>query len=59
MMTLTSAIAAYIGGWGLDKPEFGISNIIWGMVILTLVFGTLWTLWMVSNNRIQEEAGFE
>jgi MFS family permease len=59
MMTLTSAIAAYIGGWGLDKPEFGISNIIWGMVLLALIFGTLWTIWMVSNNTPKENASFE
>jgi MFS family permease len=55
MMTLTSAVAAYMGGWGIDKPEISISGLLWGMVVLVLVFGVLWTLWIVSEKPVRSE----
>lgn len=55
MMTLTSAVAAYVGGWGIDKPEISISGLLWGMVVLVLVFGVLWTFWIVSEKPVHSE----
>jgi len=49
MMTLASAIAAYAGGWGIDKPSVGIPGMMWAMATLAFVFGLLWTLWLVSG----------
>jgi predicted MFS family arabinose efflux permease len=54
LMTLASAAAAYLGGWGMDNPSFGISKSIWGMAAITVFFGLLWTLWLVLNKHTRE-----
>jgi MFS family permease len=46
LMTLTSAVAAYLGGWGIDQPGVSISTMLWGMVFAALLFGLMWTLWV-------------
>jgi len=51
MMTLASAVAAYLGGWGIDNPSLEISNMMWWMVALTFFFGLMWTVWMVVESR--------
>ena len=53
LMTLASAVAAYLGGWGLDRPSVGISGSIWGMTALTILFGLLWTLWLVFRGKTE------
>ncbi len=47
MMTLASAAAAYLGGWGMDQPSFGATEMLWAMGIGSAVIGVLWTLWVV------------
>jgi MFS family permease len=47
IQTLMAALAAYLGGWGLDRPALGITGMMWVMSGLTLIFGLLWTLWLV------------
>jgi hypothetical protein len=42
-----AALAAYLGGWGLDSPAVGITGMLWAMCALSLVFGILWALWLV------------
>jgi MFS family permease len=49
MMTLAGAAAAYLGGWGLDQPSLGITGTLWMMVILSFIFGLLWTLWIIQG----------
>jgi predicted MFS family arabinose efflux permease len=46
IQTLMAALAAYVGGWGLDNPAVGITGMLWAMSGLTLFFGLLWTLWL-------------
>ena len=52
LMTLASAIAAYLGGWGMDRPSIGMSKSIWGMAALTILFGLLWTLWLAFRMKV-------
>jgi MFS family permease len=47
IQTLMAALSAYIGGWGLDNPNIGLSGILLAMCLLSLVFGVLWVLWIV------------
>jgi len=49
MLTLMNASGAALGGWALDSTSMGISRILWGMSALTLFFGGLWTLWVISR----------
>jgi MFS family permease len=51
IQTLMAALAAYVGGWGLDHPGIGISGMLWVMSGMTLFFGLLWMLWLVLNSR--------
>ncbi len=60
MMTLSSAIAAYVGGWGLDQPLISATNMLWGMCILVIIFGILWTIWMVrERSKVNAGKSFE
>jgi MFS family permease len=47
IQTLMAALAAYLGGWGLDNPEIGITGMLWVMCAMTLLFGILWIFWLV------------
>jgi MFS family permease len=47
IQTLMAALAAYLGGWGLDNPAIGITGMLWVMCAMTLLFGILWILWLV------------
>jgi MFS family permease len=47
IQTLMAALAAYLGGWGLDNPDIGITGMLWGMSALTLIFGIMWMFWLV------------
>ena len=51
MMTLASAVAAYLGGWGMDQPAIGFSEIIWAMAIASFVVAVLWTVYFIITDR--------
>jgi MFS family permease len=56
IQTLMAALAAYVGGWGLDNLSIGITGMLWFMSGLTLVFGLSWTLWLVfSRDRVVDQ----
>jgi MFS family permease len=54
IQTLMAALAAYLGGWGLDHPNVGISGMLWVMSIATLVSGLLWGLWLILGPKKQD-----
>jgi len=51
IQTLMAALAAYLGGWGLDHPAVGITGMLWVMSGVTLFFGLLWSLWLVFGPK--------
>ncbi len=51
MLTLMNASAATIGGWGIDQPKFGMQSVLFGMISLTIFFGTAWLLWIWISER--------
>ncbi len=51
IQTLMAALAAYLGGWGLDNPAVGITGMLWVMSTSALCFGLLWVLWLVFGPR--------
>jgi MFS family permease len=51
MMTLAGAVAAYGGGWGMDRSSLSISLMIWWMVATSVIFGLLWTIWLILRRR--------
>ena len=55
--TLMAALAAYLGGWGLDNPSVGITGMLWVMCALTLVFGILWGLWLTFGIERNKREG--
>ena len=51
IQTLMAALAAYLGGWGLDHPTVGITGMLWVMSATTLLCGLLWVLWLVLGSK--------
>ena len=55
IQTLMAALAAYVGGWGLDNLSMGITGMLWFMSGLTLLFGLLWTMWLrINRDRVSD-----
>jgi MFS family permease len=54
-MTLAGAVAAYLGGWGMDQPAIGISEIIWAMAISSLAIGALWTFYFIVRDKKNQQ----
>jgi MFS family permease len=52
IQTLLGALSAYLVGWGLDKPEVGISEMMWVMCIFTAIFGVVWLGWLKFGRRM-------
>ncbi len=56
MMTLMSALAAIIGGWGMDHPKVGLQPLLWWLSGLTLMLGALWAFWLFLRRDAAPEA---
>ena len=54
IQTLMAALAAYLGGWGLDNPNIGITGMLWLMCALTMLFGLGWILWLVVGPKSEK-----
>ena len=44
LFTLANALGAGFGGWAFDNLYITLSQMLWGMAVLTLSFGILWTM---------------
>jgi MFS family permease len=55
LMTLTSAVAAYIGGWGIDQSEISINTLLWWMCTVVLLFGVFWSVWIYKDSKGNSE----
>lgn len=53
LLTLANALSAAIGGWALDNPSLGISDLLWWMAALTVIPAGLWILWMAFSRKVQ------
>ncbi len=51
VMTLASAAAAYLGGWGIDQPAISIPDLIWLMAAASLGVGLLWLAYFGISSR--------
>ena len=58
LLTLSMAIGSATGGWMLDQTALGVSGILLGMAVVTLVPAALWGFWTffrASNPHISNQ----
>ena len=48
--TLASAASAGVGGWLVDSSTFDLSGLLYGMGVLGLIPGVLWSVWLVIRS---------
>ena len=51
LFTLMNAVGTAVGGWALDSPTVGLSELLWAMAVLTLVPGVLWAFWITIGKQ--------
>lgn len=56
ILTLSNALGAAVGGWGLDHTALGIGGMLWVMAGLVLIPGVLWFFWVLFGRRAEPQA---